>query len=138
METKQLQLVTYEQAKKLKEVGFDYEVTHFYVKADIYKQVFAFWNHTNIVRNSEKNYNHKDCNGYISAPTVAHALKWFRDEKKRPIAVCITDELEYYICPPLSIKYYKTYEEAESALLDELLKFAVIGKSFSEYVKIYF
>ena len=128
MKTKELQYVTFEQAKKLKEIGFDYEVTHFYVKEDINKKLFAFWNHATMCINSEKNYNHKDYKGYISSPTVALALKWFRDEKNQIGYVSVryagNNTLKGFVGYINIGEIYvlaDTYEAAESALLDKLL-----------------
>lgn len=129
MKEQQLQLVTFEQAKKLKKVGFDFP-TEFFYNSD--KQL-------RYIREEEpecwdENWNIiEDC---CSAPTVALALKWFRDAKKvmYKIGFCkifgfevvfllndanITEEIEDI---DGSILYFDTYEQAESALLDELLK----------------
>jgi hypothetical protein len=113
----QLQLVTYEQATMLKKLGFDIETYKYYCDKypihgitlnDAYH--FGNWNE------SDKNF---------SAPTVALALKWFRDEKD------IEYSIEYganYFWHIHNISHentcdvgLETYDEAESALLDELL-----------------
>ena len=118
MNENQLQLVTYEQAKRLKDAGFDWETE-------------SAWR--NFESNERVSY---------SAPTVSLALKWMRDVKK--IYGCVRHNnslyekrILYSYCidrysddcnhEGLSISYAKhsnsfyTYEEAESALLDELL-----------------
>ena len=116
MNTQQLQLVTFEQAKRLKELGFNWENTNFY----------------NSVKVLFKERNISDHNFFkqrFSAPTIALALKWFRDEK------CIISEITsslsscgwsytFYINPIMPdelIAEFNTYESAESALLNELL-----------------
>ena len=68
---KDLQLVSLEQAKKLKELGFDWEVNHNYnTFEDCNELCNGYKNNYNI----GKRFN-------ISAPSVAIALKWFRDVK---------------------------------------------------------
>jgi len=127
MQEKQLQLVTYEQAKKLKELGFDWECTAFY----------------DLNENNELDYfaNQVDWNNEVdtfSAPTVALALKWFRDVKGINNNIGMNDfcdSMIYYGCYVIqkgNIGIYKntglksdlesTYEAAESALLDALLE----------------
>ena len=126
MNTKQLQLVTFEQAKKLKALGFDLEVVHNYYPDGELHTASEMDNYNNedwVISNTKENV--------ISAPAVALALKWFRDEKKLKNAVCLcrwsntTDGSVRDVYQP-SIRgklrfEYDTYEAAESALLDELL-----------------
>ena len=118
MNDKQLQLVNFEQAKRLKKCGFDYPLKEFYnIRGDFETEY----------QQSKKNWNigiH-----FFSAPPVALALKWFRDVKG------ITYEIEAcgvgsYTCRYVNArgefvnanggKVYNNYEAAESALLDEL------------------
>ena len=124
MNTKQLQLVTFEQAKRLRGALFDWKVYNYY----------------------DSKGNHNNYDGRIPAPTVALALKWFRDEKKFDnIVVAEMGFVQMQLSPPQpKLKYYYskyfqegnhwgtirrndyynqtgTYEAAESALLDELL-----------------
>jgi hypothetical protein len=126
MKQKQLQLVTFEQAKRLDAVGFDYPVFNWYSKTgDLHIQgnvkgfkgwkSWHLWEATKGVR--------------FSAPTVALALKWIRDENgMRFLINMYIDPIVYF--GVWVIKYdsfettdnYATYEAAESALLDELLK----------------
>ncbi|GHT33921.1 hypothetical protein FACS189434_09190 [Bacteroidia bacterium] len=129
MNEKQLQLVTFEQAVKIKELGFNCEVptTDCYNKSgkfvEIYEDFSApfFENH-----NSEENY--------YSAPTVALALKWFRDAKNIFSTVEFTTETfkkgyfgKYFSFEDRNVngstfdKLKSNYEDAESALLDELI-----------------
>jgi hypothetical protein len=131
MTTKELQLVTFEQAKKLKELGFDWPVeTGNYLIDKIppcYNRVYP------IDKLKVGDFIGNNILGItIPAPSVALALKWVRDEKG--ISACIID-LEssekdtpaqydfrikgYYPYPG----YYNTCEEAESALLNEVLRF---------------
>ena len=127
MQEKQLVLVTYEQAKKLKELGFDW---------------FAGWCYTDcgkLVLNSHFQVEvvYKDTI-LFPAPTVALALKWFRDVKGINNNIGMNDfcdSMIYYGCYVIqkgNIGVYKntglksdlesSYEEAESALLDELIE----------------
>jgi hypothetical protein len=129
MKEKELQLVTFEQAKKLSNVGFDGKTNYY------------FRPYNSIPFYSTSRYNFNECNDDInvgsyqcSAPTVALALKWIRDEKE------IKSEIRFYyqnsnyqdcyyqgfidISNHKYLDYtnhFDTYEEAESALLDELL-----------------
>ena len=122
MQEKQLQLVTYEQAKKLKELGFNWECYCHYTYLA-----------TKPILENGKYWNSNRCADYeckYSAPTVALALKWFRDVKgivngikRENIDDC--DLIEY--CGHFNDMYitdftYTYYEEAESALLDALLE----------------
>jgi hypothetical protein len=119
MNTKQLQLVTYEQAKRLKELEFDWATREFYCSKVLCgsEDSVDAWNKQKIV-------------DFISAPTVALALKWIRDEKDI-ICHVITQmkhfRLDYRFLYRLNYAQIKSerdyidYEAAESALLDELL-----------------
>jgi hypothetical protein len=129
MKTKQLQPVTFGQAKRLRKLGFDWETDSLYFSDD--KSLsgdYGFLNH-----NAIENDDDWTCEVY-SAPTVALALKWFRDVKG------IKNEVRFYYCSDAYTTYYyqgwfdcknhehlsptshfKTYEAAERALLDELL-----------------
>jgi len=126
---KELQLCSFGQAIRLKKAGFDWNVTHFYIKTDRSKEAYPFWVNYGCYQYGidPQNFNSKlwTFKGVFSAPTVALALKWFRDEKKIQNAVCIKDYDGnfdyYYIVPSESCDDYDTYELAESALLDELL-----------------
>ena len=68
METKQkqLQLVTLEQAERLRQAGFDWETDFYYWEAGRLYRTIALFSH-----------NQSD----IAVPAVALALKWFRDVK---------------------------------------------------------
>jgi hypothetical protein len=119
MKEKQLQLVTFEQAKRLKKAGFNWSTAEFY-RPDGTADIYVHWN-----------YNDR---GYFSAPSVALALKWFRDEKAYRVSVMDTREgkfgyrifikyhTEYDIEYQYSITNYDTFDAVESALLDELLR----------------
>jgi len=130
MTEKQLQLVNYEQAKKLKKLGFDWELQVMY---DVPSQMACY---SSRLANPFQciNWNNPNEENCISAPTVALALKWFRDVKGvftsiynnnmvycdlefDYVGVILFDEKRIFT------KHYDTYDEAESALLDALLEY---------------
>jgi len=134
MNTQQLQLVTFEQAKRLKQLGFNWEINGYYSEYYDNSGKLIDWN----LQNYNRMVRYRD--GYFSAPTVALALKWMRDVKGINNAVnffdvvtpkyegCyqvprITDVGERRLQPRThySVLTSKYYEAAESALLDELL-----------------
>jgi hypothetical protein len=127
MKEKELQLVTFEQAKKLSNIGFDGKTNYY------------FRPYNSIPFYSTSRYNFNECNDDInvgsyqcSAPTVAHALKWIRDQKNLH-GFCDRNATEWYfkICKAdngttvYGFNYYdeefESYEAAESELLDKLL-----------------
>lgn len=123
MNDKELQVVNFNQAKRLKKIGFDWNSSKGYqIMAD--ESISRFPSDDNYVGT---NFNGKTYMGSaFSAPTVPLALKWIRDEKWIPNAVGINsvngDNFEgYYISPSIDTEYFKTYELAESALLDAIL-----------------
>lgn len=116
-------IVTFEQAKKLKELGFDEKVHKLYYEGTVRDMAY------------ESNFNQNLYGGlYISAPTVSEALQWIRDK-------VITDGIHIWVELNRSFKYigmlrykedmiehemtesFATHPEAESALLDELLDY---------------
>jgi len=121
---KQLQLVTFEQAKRLHKLGFNWAVNEVYGNGGrLYGVEYHF--HINVVN-------------MIKAPTVALALKWCRDEKKIDNSVEFCGYNEFGARKWYESVYYKFKEElnaghrimvirnksysvAESALLDEIL-----------------
>ena len=115
MQDKSLQLVSYEQAQKLKELGFDWEVSNYY---DL---TFGLFNYE-----GKPTHNFNDNTATISAPTIALALKWFRDVEH--IEYSISQSQGYCVVGIHQNMYtifsskHLTYEEAESALLDKLIE----------------
>ena len=117
----QLQIVSFYQAKKLKELGFNWKVINYYE--------YDCENPENF--NKKVRYgqygNFNKLLGAYSAPTIALALKWFRDVKKVICNVQFGMSTETYFGAfwfndnPLITDDFDTYEAAESALLDELL-----------------
>jgi hypothetical protein len=111
---KQLQLVTREQAERLRELGFNYPVYYWY-------------NSDGSLSNSINPHN-KNENGYsISAPTVPLALKWMRDEKDVAMQILFENDGKYYaaaivdMADDIECSGRDTYDAAESVLLDKLI-----------------
>jgi hypothetical protein len=113
MKNIQLQRVTLEQETKLKELGFVWEA-----QINVSDETFVVPNYTKIPV-------------FIKDfPTIALALKWFRDEKQYRYEIkCEYTDTSVYpiyffniIMNRAEKVYYNTFEEVESALLDELLK----------------
>ena len=123
----QLQLVSYQQAKRLKTLGFDWEYDMCYNTSGLEKEIGK-------LQHSEfygyQNYNALSTK--ISAPTVALALKWARDVKgihfdiKRKWSK-IHDNYVFVIIKEMYDHVSDTYEQAESALLDEILNLLANG-----------
>jgi hypothetical protein len=139
MNDKQLPLVTFEQAKRLKAAGFDWPVIPYYTFSGILVDGLAC---------HEKMADGKYPTFYT--PTVALALQWMRNVKNIHYEVGVN---QYCYEPPLGSPFnarynyrytfkaykdgkkvasrgnafqiqdapYKSHESAESALLDELL-----------------
>jgi hypothetical protein len=113
----QLQIVSFKQAQRLKELGFDWKTNHLY----------DFYFDNPKLKKSSVFYNF-EC--VLPAPETALALKWFRDVKN--VGYNIThvdcrkarqwrfsvDDLRLYSCD------YDTYEIAENVLLSDLLEWA--------------
>jgi hypothetical protein len=125
MKEKELHLTTIEQAKRLKALGFDWETRSYYStlhnEGSVLKE-FSCACQWNSGTGSGKT---------TAAPTVALALRWIRDKKKLKNAVCLckwsntTDgSVREVYQPSIRCKLgfeYSAYEEAESAMLDDLL-----------------
>jgi len=130
MTTKELQITSYEQAKKIKEAGFDWETMYAYNGIMKDKKPFLF------KEDYFKDWNYEEYS--YSAPTVALALKWFRDKKNSVAYVSHANyhapgkgniekwynskSVKKYEHRCSEIELFDTYEEAESALLDKLLE----------------
>jgi hypothetical protein len=130
MNNTQLQLVTFEQANKLDSVGFDWPTR---LRYDYCYEKFTTETTTDRNHNDRHKWTNKDKQG-CSAPTVALALKWMRDVKGIACAVNVRNEIRVFSNKSTYVpnfikrgittggKAFDTYEAAERALLDELLK----------------
>jgi hypothetical protein len=133
MSNKQLQLVTFEQAKKLAEIFTYIDNTHSHLCDKAYNDKGELYDiFTNMQPLKPRCY----------VPTTALALKWLRDEKKIFISTrpsfpklefqidCLYQEakLEFSICEIEQKRFY-IYEEAESAGLDYALDYLLKQKS---------
>ena len=115
---KQLQLVSFEQAKRLKELGFDWGTSELYFKDGALRGNYKLSNH-----NADSGYMH-----LCSAPTVALALKWCEQEKgiigysnciypkSWTFYIWVFDEWRINLRGILGSR-----EKSDSALLDEIL-----------------
>lgn len=131
---------TYEQAVKLKELGFDWKTTHYYDENGIltasFEEISADGGYEYIVSidNLVGNFNLQNGQDdeWCSAPTMAQAAKWLRDIKGTIILVDvlrgkreifywkISDSSGFWI--DSSVDNYNTYEEALLAGIDEVLE----------------
>ena len=120
MNEQKLKIVTFEQARRMKALGFDWPCRESYENGELLSEDPLEWN-----------YNAYE--GVYSAPTVALALKWFRDVKNVQNGIQYVDtgmKLFYYgqhqsnglgFFDKETAKF-DTHEAAESALLDALLE----------------
>ena len=121
--------VSFEQAKALKTLGFDWECYQFY-NGDK-----KLWSYTSIgygddCRNWNDEYNAAIGGSECSAPTLAQAAKWLREVKQIIIIPCVmykegVMKYDFYIVDEpidlLDSKGFDTYEEALSAGIDKTL-----------------
>lgn len=112
-DNKQLQLVTFPQAQRLKASGFDWWTSASYSIDSVY--------HAHAIPSGSEG-------SYIPAPSVALALKWLRDIRGLLCGIYITffkNEYQTTINSsnntPKFIRIFNDYELAESALLDAAL-----------------
>lgn len=124
-------LVTYEQAVKLKELGFDWECYQYYNDDE------ELWTYTSMGYGDDcRNWNDKDYaaigNAKCSAPTLAQVQKWLRVRASRQLILNVGFDGQYYwyICQPDGTVIdgedesitYQTYEQALSACIDKSLE----------------
>lgn len=125
-------LVSVEQAKKLKELGFDIECALFY--DDILKEISFDEEYVSLI-----NWNQKNFTKCISLPAWEKVLEWFRRKNLIGWVECqCNPEMEYYTRILKNgenyyikgkRKPYSSYEEARNVLIDELI---IIYKEFYE------
>jgi len=120
--------VSYEQAAKLKECGFDWETEYYYE--------FEEPTDTEVVfkRTSSCNgFNHNAFEESYCSPTMAQAAKWLRDVKNIHVLPILENVNKADYCCHVthlrkdsmriidSCKYFSTYEKALSAGVDAAL-----------------
>lgn len=115
--------VTYEQAVKLKELGFDWKCKNYYSYEDKALKEIACINH-----NREKFL------GICSAPKLAQAAKWLREAKNIHVVPVLENVNKAdYCCHITQLhksvkriidgdKYFESFESALSAGIDTALK----------------
>ncbi|MCL2040384.1 MAG: hypothetical protein FWG85_08175 [Bacteroidetes bacterium] len=115
MADKTLPIVSFEQAQKLKKLGFDWIKDVGYNKQGnlIGRDVCVTRCYICRLQSSF----------VCSAPSVALALKWFRDEKGKATTIRYYDNFYYRNQDDSkNPSKYSTFEEAETALLDALIE----------------
>jgi len=132
------EFVTYEQAIKLKELGFK-EICFAYFRKDLNgKFICSIDGMVNI--NDKQKFMTSDENGlinhearvsYISAPLKQQVFRWFRNNHKLQAEILWRGDMSCFCYKTGNFKYsshsfskddYKTYEEAESACIDKLIE----------------
>lgn len=122
-------LVTYEQAVKLKELGFDWKCNHFYNQSEGQELEMVEYVPWDFVDFNYHDFNDPTIfgdtyNGKVtSAPTLAQVQKWLREVKQ--IDLFVTKELSkyyWYRGEEFQIGNCDTYEEALSKGIDTTLK----------------
>jgi hypothetical protein len=119
MNTKQLALVTFEQAKRLEALGFNW----------INKYAPIPWYDSKGLSQTDNFYPYSE--EYFTVPSVALALKWMRDKKGFDYSIRkgrLYNEYGYLLLNGARGRFHIKggYEAAENALLDELL--TILGK----------
>lgn len=119
--------ITYDQAVKLKELGFDWETTHFYDLEETQEGC--------IKGRVPQDFNAMTFISLVSAPTLSQAQKWLRDVKGIHIEIKYTSNPQYepWVGKVVIIENYPepntiintdtcdTYEEALSEGIDKAL-----------------
>ena len=136
MNESKLQLVSFEQAQKLKELGFDWGCEYVYnlhnINPNMPSRKFETISH---------NHNYEGEKSLASAPTVTLALKWFRDVKGYQMSIIFDAECDDKYEIDILINDYdededeevwnsimgsytlpKSYDEAEIKILDVLIE----------------
>lgn len=123
--------VSFEQAKNLKELGFDWEIEYFYGLNDANEP--KLYRYPDILGGQD---NHNKYHGSFSAPTLAQVQKWLREVKGIALNIIAHDggfyQWESIFLPkapvPVFIDYivpdyylYDTYEQALSAGLSLII-----------------
>ena len=133
--------VTYKQAVKLKELGFDWECNHYYnvdhVLCENNNEPFSIFTKDTYYENHN---NDNDWSTICSAPTLAQAAKWLREKD-----ICVTSNInirggKYKFNWSITLfkegrgiwdesVIYDTYEQALSVGIDKALNLIEKGDS---------
>lgn len=130
--------VTYEQAIRLKLLGFDWDVSHFYTQEELHANNDTFWCDDGLVvyiTDLMRDMNNSMVHVY-SAPTLAQVTKWLREVKDIHIEIkyAINPQYEPWIGKVVIIEDYPepntiidtdtcdTYEEALSECVDKAIE----------------
>lgn len=112
------EFVSYNQALRLKELGFDEPCFAYYNK----KQLFSF---TQVCNEPIKGHYIKMSNR-LCTPTFSQAFRWFREKHQiSPSIHCMSEQgnsWRYHIPNEGGENNFSTYEEAELACLDKLIE----------------
>lgn len=107
--------VTYEQAVKLNDLGFNWDCDFIYY--------LTYHNHNKPIFSRYETVRDYEAEKYWYAPTLSQAQKWLREVKEIYLFVTMEDSQYYwYIGKEFQIGNCKSYEEALSAGIDEALK----------------
>lgn len=111
--------VSFEQAKVLKELGFDWGCNHYYgLDQFLYEETKSILT----------NYSHINDTYLISAPTLAQVHKWFREVKGIIIGVDFDDYYNKFVC--------HVYKKLKSAYSCNLV--LVNGEDFDTYEQAFY
>jgi hypothetical protein len=121
---KSLKIVSFEQAKCLKKLGFNWLLREYYQpNGDLCRYGNIDIDHNGPVFGINPSI-------WFSAPTIALALKWFRDVKGYKFGITPnedTPEPQYYgniVFPKTGVGACGSYDNVENALLDILIEIA--------------
>lgn len=128
-------ITTLEQAKRLKKLGFEYDVHNVYFIHEYTKEIAKH------VVGVDEIFIDEFKDNYTPIPTVCKALDWIRENMDivaigiAPTIALIRNDIEVVVYEPtffveedtefvhLTLRHYDDYIEAESALLDAVLTY---------------
>lgn len=129
-----LQLCTYDQSRKLKTLGFDWYTPSAYLDKKLVKEL-GWCNKWKTHEPTLKIPEEMQKVELVSCPTTTVAIKWFRDTRTAVleitpldswnawvITVLFADIMSPFFTVPTELVEYETYELAEIAGIDFILK----------------